>query len=114
MSGRNDQRYYAADLISDILSRGTSSRLYRRLVKEHALFSEVNAYVLGSLDPGLFVVEGKLSQGVSMEAAEAAIDEEVERLVAGVVPGQGFTQVNNKVKQPLLFSVMNLLDKTKI
>src|SRR3546814_7705794 len=30
MSGRDDQRYYAADLISDILSRGTSYRLYRR------------------------------------------------------------------------------------
>src|SRR3546814_357743 len=111
MSGRDDQRYYAADLISDILSRGTSSRLYRRLVKEQALFSEVNAYVMGSLDPGLFVVEGKLSKGVSMEAAEAAIDEEVERLVTEVVPGQEFTKVKNKVESTLVFSEMNLLDK---
>src|SRR5690606_15030467 len=51
--------YPAMDLISDLLSRGSSSRLYRSLVKEQQLFSEVNAYVMGSLDPNLFVVEGK-------------------------------------------------------
>src|SRR3546814_20210411 len=66
---------------------------------------------MGSLDPGLFVVEGKLSKGVSMEAAEAAIDEEVERLVTEVVPGQEFTKVKNKVESTLVFSEMNLLDK---
>src|SRR5690606_35339934 len=38
MSGRNDPRFYAADLISDLLSRGTSSRLYQHLVKEKQLF----------------------------------------------------------------------------
>src|SRR3546814_5928108 len=46
-----------------------------------------------------------------MEAVEAAIDEEVERLVTEVVPGQEFTKVKNKVESTLVFSEMNLLDK---
>src|SRR5690606_30972879 len=47
---RLDPNYQVVDLITDVLARGSSSRLYRRLVKERKLFSEINAYVLGSLD----------------------------------------------------------------
>lgn len=111
MSGRYDPRFYTADLISDVLSRGTSSRLYRRLVKEQSLFSEINAYVMGSLDPGLFVLDGKLTKGVSMEAAEAAVAAELEQLVTGLVPEKEFIKVKNKVESTLVFSEMNLLDK---
>src|SRR5690606_2366839 len=57
--GRLNEGYYAVDLISDLLSQGPSSRLYRRLVKEQGIFSELNAYQVGSLGPNLFVIEGK-------------------------------------------------------
>ncbi|MFS8615841.1 MAG: pitrilysin family protein [Solitalea sp.] len=111
MSARDDSRFYAADLISDILARGTSSRLYRRLVKEQQLFSDINAYVMGSLDPGLFVIEGKLIKGVSVASAEEAIWSELDRLVREAVPEREFAKVKNKVESTLVFSEMNLLDK---
>jgi zinc protease len=72
MEGRLDDSYYAVELMSDILSRGNSSRLYRSLVKEKQLFSEVHAYITGSLDTGMFVLEGKPLENVSMEQAEAS------------------------------------------
>src|SRR5690606_27006994 len=75
--GRQEDDYYAMDLLSDLLSRGTSSRLYRRLVKEGELFSEINAYHTGSIDANLFVVEGKPLPHVSLEAAEEAIWKEL-------------------------------------
>ena len=56
MAGRLTQPYYAADLITEIMGSGFSSRLYQRLVKEQQLFSTVNCYHTGSLDPGLLVV----------------------------------------------------------
>ncbi|TCS86033.1 putative Zn-dependent peptidase [Anseongella ginsenosidimutans] len=111
MSGRNDARFYTADLISDVLSRGTSSRLYQKLVKEKQLFSDINAYVMGSMDPGLFVVEGKLIKGTSMEAAEEAIAAELELLAREEVPEREFIKVKNKIESTLVFSEMNLLDK---
>ena len=111
MSARNDPRFYAADLISDMLSSGTSSRLYLKLVKEKQLFSDINAYVMGSLDPGLFVVDGKLAKGVSMEEAENAVTAELDLFSLEEVPEREFTKVKNKVESTLVFSEMNLLDK---
>jgi zinc protease len=45
---RTDSRYYTADLITEILSGGGSSRLYQSLVKEKQLFSNIECYHLGS------------------------------------------------------------------
>jgi zinc protease len=111
MPGRLNQDYYAFDLLSDILSRGQSSRLYNSLLKEQKLFSDINAYISSSLDPGLFIVEGKLVEGVTTEAAEKAIWAELDKLKAELVSDAELTKVKNKVESVLVFSEMSLLDK---
>ena len=111
MPARQDASYYAADLLSDILSRGNSSRLYRSLLKEQHLFSDINAYHLGSNDPGLFVVEGKPAPGVSMGAAEQAIWQELDRLKNEPVVEEELTKVKNKLESTMEFGEMSLLDK---
>ena len=111
MPARTEQGYYAVDLISDILSRGNSSRLFRNLLKDKKLFSDINAYLMGSLDAGLFVVEGKPLPGVSMDVAEAAIWEELDRISTELVPDAELTKVKNKMESTMVFSEMSLLDK---
>ncbi|MDB5139588.1 MAG: Peptidase inactive domain protein [Mucilaginibacter sp.] len=111
MGARLDESYYAAELISDILSRGNSSRLYRTLVKEKQLFSEVHAYMTGSLDKGIFAFEGKPLENVSIETAEAAIWEELEKIKMEKVPADELTKVKNKIESTTIFSEMALLDK---
>jgi len=111
MPARTENGYYAADLVSDILSRGNSSRLFRNLLKDRKLFSDINAYLTGSLDSGLFVVEGKPAPGVSMERAEAAIWEELNRISTELVPESELTKVKNKMESTMVFSEMSLLDK---
>jgi len=111
MPGRLNQDYYAFDLLSDILSRGQSSRLYNSLLKEQQLFSDINAYISSSLDPGLFIVEGKLVEGVTIETAEKAIWVELDKLKAELVSDAELTKVKNKVESVLVFSEMSLLDK---
>ncbi len=111
MPSRTEPGYYAADLISDILSRGNSSRLFRNLLKDQKLFSDINAYLTGSLDAGLFVVEGKPLPGISMEVAEAAIWKELEKISTELVPEAELTKVKNKMESTMVFSEMSLLDK---
>ncbi|MGN8055257.1 M16 family metallopeptidase [Pedobacter sp. 22163] len=111
MPGRLNQDYYAFDLLSDILSRGQSSRLYNSLLKEQKLFSDINAYISSSLDPGLFIIEGKLVGGVTTETAEKAIWAELNKLKAELVSDNELTKVKNKVESVLVFSEMSLLDK---
>lgn len=111
MPGRLDDGYYEADLISDVLSRGNSSRLYKTLVKDKQLFSEIHAYNMGSFDKGMFVVEGKPLENVSIETAEAAIWEELEIIKNELVPADELTKVKNKTESTMVFSEMSLLDK---
>ncbi len=111
MPGRLDEGYYEIDLISDILSRGNSSRLHRTLVKDKQLFSEIHAYNMGSFDSGMFVIEGKPLENVSTEAAEAAIWEELELLKQQFIPDDELTKVKNKTESTMVFSEMSLLDK---
>jgi zinc protease len=108
---RTSDSYYATDLISDILSRGNSSRLHRNLIKEQQLFSDIHAYSSGSIDKAMFVVEGKPLEGVSIEQAEAAIWEQLEQIKTIPVPADELTKVKNKTDSTLVFSEMSLLDK---
>lgn len=71
---------FAFDAISDILSNGDSTRLYRRLVKEQKLFTEVDACITGERDRGLFLLSGKLCDGVDFLTAERAIEAELADL----------------------------------
>lgn len=111
MGRRREASYYVAELLSDILSRGHSSRLYRQLVQEKQIFSEVHAYMTGSMDKGMFVCEGKPLEGVTVEQAEAAIWGVLENIKAELVPADELTKVKNKTESTMIFSEMSLLDK---
>lgn len=111
MCSRYDDDYHATDVISDILSRGNSSRLYKALIKEKKLFSDINAYVMGDFDKGLFVVSGKLSPGVSMDAAEQAINEELEKIQNVLVDERELQKCKNKVESSLTFSETDIMTK---
>lgn len=111
MSAKTDQKYFATDLLSDILSRGNSARLYRELVKNKKLFSEINAYMSGDIDPGLFIVSGKITEGVSMAEAEMAIRDELDKIKLELVSENELQKVKNKVESTLQFSEMSVLNK---
>jgi zinc protease len=111
MEGRMDKSYHIIELMSDILSRGNSSRLYKTLVKDKQLFSEVHAYITGSMDKGMFVLEGKPLEGISIEQAEASLWHELEKIKTEEVPADELTKVKNKTESTMMFSEMSLLDK---
>lgn len=108
---RNDQRYYAADLISDILSGGGSSRLHQVLVKEKKLFSHIDCAHFGSIDAGLLCIEGKLVKGVKMKDAEKGIQIELEKLQQNIIPERELQKVKNRVESMLAFEDMGLLSR---
>ncbi|MEM6964056.1 MAG: pitrilysin family protein [Bacteroidota bacterium] len=109
--GRGDKSYFAIDLLSDILGNGRSSRLYQRLMKEQQLFTTIDAYITGYLDPGLLVIEGKPAEGISTEKAEAAIWKELEKIKAELVEERELAKIKNKMESSLEFSEANILNK---
>ena len=110
MCGREDEDYYAYDILSDILSNGPSSRLNYRLVKERQLFSSIDAYISGSRDAGLLHVCGKPAQGVTLEQAEEAVRAELEQLATRPVDTRELEKVKNKFEATQIFSNINYLN----
>lgn len=108
---RKSENYYAMDLISDVLSRGNSSRLLQNLVKNKPVFSEINAYVTGSIDANLFVVEGKPLPDVSLDDAERAIWDELDRFKNDGVVDTELEKVKNKIESTMVFAELSILDK---
>lgn len=108
---RRSREVTVCDVISDLLSNGTSSRLYQRLVKESPLFSNVNAYISGDVDPGLFIVTGHVMPGVSLDEAERALWQELERMKNETVGDYELEKVKNKFEANNVFGEINVLNK---
>lgn len=110
MCGRNDADYHACDILSDILSNGRSSRLIQHLVVEQQIFSNIDAYISGSRDPGLFYICGKPVAGVTLEQAEAAVRREVDSLRTTLVSEHELEKVKNKFESTGIFGHLNYLN----
>ena len=110
MCSHDHPDYYAFDILSDLLSNGRSSRLNQRLVQQKQLFSSIDAYISGSVDAGLFHISGKPAAGVSLEQAEAAVREELERLQQEPVDEQELEKVKNKFESTQIFGNINYLN----
>ena len=108
---RLDNRYYISDLITEILGGGGSSRLFQALVKEKQLFSNIECYHFGTTDAGLLTIEGKLVKGVTMQVAEAAIDEELEKIKTLLVEEKELQKVKNKTESLIAFEDMSLMNR---
>ncbi len=108
---RLDMRYYTTDLITDILSGGGSSRLYQSLVKEKQLFSNINCFHFGSADAGLLAIDGKLIKGVTMEEAEKAIEEELQKMKNELVSETELEKVKNKTESLMAFEDVPLMSR---
>ncbi len=111
MCSRVDEEYHTIDMLSDILSRGNSSRLYKSLIKDKQLFSDINAYVMGDFDKGLFVISGKVNDGITIEQAEAGIDAEILKIQTELVSDEELQKCKNKIESTVTYSEADVLNK---
>jgi len=110
MGGRLDKEYYISDLITEILGGGGSSRLHQKLVKEKQIFSSIDCYHYGTVEPGLLTVDGKLVKGVNIKDAEAALMVEIELMKKELITDKELQKIKNKTESVIAFediSVMN-------
>ena len=108
---RSSPDYYATDMLCDILGEGRSSRLFNALVKEKKLFSDIDCYITSDIDPGLFIVEGKLVKGVNMKDAELAIIQEIEQIKSVSISDSEIEKIKNKTETSISFNDMGVLNK---
>ena len=69
-------------LVADVLAEGKSSRLYKRLVYDEKIATNVNAWVWPFEISGNFLINATAQPGGDLAAVEKAVDEELRRLIA--------------------------------
>jgi zinc protease len=109
--GRSEADFYVSDILSDILGNGSSARLYRKLLKEKQVVNQIDCYVTGSMDPGLFIIEARPAEGVSLEEVEQHIWTELSLIRHELVSERELQKLKNKIESTLLFSEMSVLNK---
>ncbi len=72
---------HALNLLATILSRGQSSRLYKKLVYDEQMVTEISAGTDEYIDPGLFTIYAQMRQGKKTEDAE----EEIYKIINEIV-----------------------------
>jgi predicted Zn-dependent peptidase len=111
MGGRFDAGYHATDLLTEVLGGGASSRLYEQLIKVKQIFSSIECFHFGTVDPGLLVIEGKLVKGVSMSVAEKAVLDEVELIKNSLLEEKEVQKVINKTESMICFEDMSIMNR---
>jgi len=86
------------DLVSDVLSSGKTSRLYKRLVYDEQIATNVSASVDLMEIAGLFQIVATAKPGVELSRIEKAVDEELQKLLANGPTQAELTRIKNQYR----------------
>jgi zinc protease len=111
MPGRFDADYYAYDLLSDILSRGNSSRLYHTLVQQKEIFTSISSFTMGSIDPGLIVISGRVKDGIDLKDAEHEVNLILEEIMKDGATDDELQKVKNQALATLEFGEVEVINR---
>ncbi|HEX5051825.1 MAG TPA: pitrilysin family protein [Planctomycetota bacterium] len=107
MGDRDD---YALDLLAHDLGNSKNSRLYRRLVLDEELVTDVNVMNETRQDPGALFVLCELRDGVDPAKVEAAVREEIGRQVVEGVANKDLERIRTQIRASFLFQDEAVLD----
>lgn len=109
LCGRADPDYKLADVFTDILASGRSSRFFQQLYQATDIFTHIDAYVTGNFGPGLLIIEAKIDEGYSLEMAHDCIWKELEKLPSSLTEGEVKKSIE-MTRSQILFSRTQGLD----
>ena len=111
MCERTHPDYYASDILSDMMGNSESSFLYKKLVKDTPVFSQLNTFIMGSADQGLLVVNGSLLPGYDLATAEKMLWEALKEFKEFGITQKVLNRAINQVETSFSFSMLETLER---
>ncbi len=109
MPAQGTEDYYALDMLTNLLSNGESSRLYRSLVDEQRLAIYSGSFPLSLEDPGLFLVYAIANAGVNADTVEFALNKEIEKVKNELITEDEFQKIKNQIESDFISSKRKVL-----
>ena len=95
---------YPLRLVSNILSEGESSRIYRRLVYDKQIALEAQSTGNFTEDPNLFFVFAVMNQGHTPAEGEAEVEAELARLKTQTVSNDELQKAKNEILRDFILT----------
>ena len=111
MPGRFDADYVAVDMLTEILASGRSSRFYSNITGKGRGFSTIDSSIIGCIDPGALIVNGRLLSGVSFEEGEDIIRKELDSLTNVDVSCAELEKCVNKLETNRLLNLISCTER---
>ncbi|MEE9461807.1 MAG: pitrilysin family protein, partial [Bacteroidales bacterium] len=102
MPAMGDPDSYALEMLQTLLSGGQSSRLYKALVDNKQLAMEAGAMPLILEDAGVFIIYGIANTEVKLEDLEAAVEEEITRVIESGLTEREFQKLQNQTENDFI------------
>ncbi len=102
-----DKDQVALSAISELLSSGKSSRLYKTLVDQKKMVNQIYGYNMENIDPGLFIFLAVANPGVTAEEIEKEIWSEIDKLKEGKIERSELDKLKINTKADFIFSLEN-------
>ncbi|MBK8329241.1 MAG: insulinase family protein [Bacteroidetes bacterium] len=90
---------YALEMVAKILSEGKSSRLQKQVVDKEQKAVAAGAFNLPSEDPGLAMMFGIGNMGVTPEALEKSMNDEIEKLLSNGITEDELAKCKNQIEK---------------
>src|SRR6202044_1775684 len=106
---------YALEIVSEILSDGQSSRLYKKLVVEKQMVVDIGAgYDMTSFDPGLFVVSAQMRPGVKASDTQAEVEKELAAMRDNPVGAEELQKAKNLEAAQFVFGQDSVMPEAEM
>jgi len=99
------------DLVADILASGKSSRLYKRLVFDDKIATDINAYQASMYLGSLFYINVTAKPEVTLDRIEQVVDEELARLLKDGPTADELKRNQVSKEVGMIASLQSLLNK---
>jgi len=111
MPGRFHPKYFSYDLLSDVMGRGESSRLYSSLVKEKEIFTSISSFIMGTIDPGLLIISGRVKDGIMLTDAEEEVTKIINAVVEEGIRDEELQKVKNQSETSFEFDEVEVMNR---
>jgi zinc protease len=106
-----DSSLVPLEVLQAMLTRGESSRLYRRLVYEDQLALWVQCAAERRADPSLFWIAAQARPGADIAALEEAIREELARISTEVAPPEEVSKAGRQIAAQRILALESVEDR---
>ena len=101
----HENQAYALSLAQDVLDGGLSARLESRLIREQNLLTSVGtSYDLFDRGDGLFLIQATPREGVSLEQAQQAISNEIDKLMRDPIEADEIARAKTNTVTGLVYA----------